>query len=137
RGGKALQVKPTGSTIAMPDAGDFDRTQPFTASAWVKLTRRGSTGAVVARMDPKNKHRGWDLWVEGDKPGTHIISAFPEDALKVVGNNPLPFNQWAHVAIVYDGSAKPSGVTVYLNGVPQPTTTQFDTLKSTTRTEVP
>src|SRR5262249_34774833 len=74
---------------------------------------------------------------EGDKPGTHIINAFPEDTLKVIGNNPVPFNQWAHVAIVYDGSAKASGVTVYLNGQPQPTTTQYDTLKSTTKTDVP
>ena len=137
RSGKALQVKQTGSQIGIPDAGDFDRTQAFTASAWVKIARRNSTGAVVARMDPKSKHRGWDLWIEGEKPGTHIINAFPEDALKVVGNNPLPFNQWAHVAIVYDGSSKASGVKVYVNGQVQPTTTQFDTLKNTTQTEVP
>jgi hypothetical protein len=137
RTGKALQVKQTGSQITIPDVGDFDRTQPFTASAWVKITRRNSTGAVIARMDPKNKHRGWDLWLEADKPGTHIINAFPEDALKVVGNNPLPLNQWAHMAIVYDGSGKQAGVKVYMNGQQQPTTTQFDTLKNTTRTEVP
>ncbi|HEV3385788.1 MAG TPA: DUF1549 domain-containing protein, partial [Gemmata sp.] len=137
RTGKALQVKQTGSQITVADAGDFDRAQPFTASAWVKVTRRNSTGAIVARMDPKNKHRGWDLWLEGDKPGTHIINAFPEDALKVVGNNPLPLNQWAHVAVVYDGTGKQAGVKVFVNGQVQPTTTQFDTLKNTTRTEVP
>jgi uncharacterized protein DUF1553/uncharacterized protein DUF1549/concanavalin A-like lectin/glucanase superfamily protein/cytochrome c len=137
RGGKALQVKPAGSTITVPDAGDFDRAQPFTASAWVKVTRRGSTGAVTARMDPKNKYRGWDLWIEGDKPGFHFINAFPEDTLKVVGTNALPVNQWTHVAVVYDGSAKASGVSVYLNGQRQPTTAQYDALKSTTRTNVP
>jgi hypothetical protein len=137
RGAKALQVKPSGSTITVPDAGDFDRAQRFTASAWVKLTRRNSGGAVVARMDPKNKYRGWDLWIEGDKPGFHLINAFPEDALKVVATNGLPVNQWAHVAIVYDGSAKSSGVSIYVNGQRQGTTTQYDSLKSTTKTEVP
>jgi hypothetical protein len=137
RGGKALQVKQTGSTITVPDAGDFDRSQVFTASAWVKLTRRGSGGAVVARMDPKNKYRGWDLWIEGDKPGFHLINAFPEDTLKVVGTNALPLNQWAHVAIAYDGSAKSSGVSIYVNGQRQATATQYDALKSTTRTDVP
>ena len=137
RAGKALQVKQTGSTITVPDAGDFDRAQAFTASAWVKLTRRGSGGAVVARMDPKNKYRGWDIWIEGDKPGFHLINAFSEDALKVVGTNALPLNQWAHVAVAYDGSAKSSGVSIYLNGQRQATTTQFDSLKSTTRTEAP
>jgi len=137
RGGKALQVKQTGSIITVPDAGDFDRTQPFTASAWVKLSRRGTTGAIVARMDPSNKYRGWDLWIEGDKPGMHFINAFPEDALKVVAQNALSINQWAHVAVTYDGSAKSTGVAVYINGQQQATTTQFDTLKSTTKTDVP
>jgi hypothetical protein len=137
RTGKALQVKPTGSQITAPDVGDWERTQAFTTSAWVKITKRNSTGAVIARMDPNNKHRGWDLWIEGEKPGTHILHAYPEDALKVVGNNALPFNQWAHVAIAYDGSSKPSGVKIYVNGQPQPTTTQQDSLKNTIRTDAP
>lgn len=139
RAGKVFAVRPKGGGLppSIPDAGDFDTKQPFTASAWVKLTRGNSTGAIVARMDPRNKHRGWDLWVEGGKIGTHIISAFPEDALKVVSNTPVPVNQWVHVAIAYDGTAKPEGVTIYVNGQPQGTTTQFNALKGTTRTEVP
>jgi hypothetical protein len=139
RGGKAFSVQPKGSggPASIPEAGDFDTKQPFTASAWVKLTRGNSTGAIVARMDPSKKHRGWDLWVENGRIGTHIISAFPEDALKVVSNQPVPLNQWVHVAVSYDGSAKPGGVTVSVNGQPQGVTTQFDTLKGSTRTEVP
>ncbi len=139
RGGKSFFVKAGGAAAppSIPDAGDFDTKQPFTASAWVKLTRGGVTGAIVARMDPADKHRGWDLWVEGGKVGTHILHAFPEDALKVVSNTPVPVNQWVHVAVAYDGSAKPSGVTLYVNGRPQGATTQYDTLKGTTRTAVP
>jgi hypothetical protein len=140
RGGKAFTVRPKGggNPPTIPDAGDFDAfKQAFTASAWVKLSRRNSTGAIVARMDPSNKHRGWDLWVEGGKIGTHILSAFPENALKVVSNTPVPVNQWVHVAVTYDGSAKKSGVTIYVNGQPQGTSAQFDTLKGTTQTNVP
>lgn len=140
RGGKVFSVQPkgTGNPPTIPEAGDFDTKQPFTASAWVKLTRGNATGAIVARMDgTTKKHRGWDLWVEGGKVGTHIISAFPEDALKVLTNTPIPTNQWAHVAVVYDGSAKASGVAIYVNGRPQGTTTQFDVLKGTTKTDVP
>jgi mono/diheme cytochrome c family protein len=137
RGAKALQIKQQGSQLTVPDAGDFDVKQSFTVAAWVKLTRANSNGAVVARMDPNNKHRGWDLWFEGNKPGTHIIHAFPENAIKVVSNNPLPTNQWVHVAIVYNGSAKAAGVRIFVNGTAQPTSTQNDSLSSTTRTEVP
>ncbi|MCI0701706.1 MAG: DUF1553 domain-containing protein [Planctomycetia bacterium] len=139
RGRKSLLVraKGTGGPVSIPEVGDFDTKQPFTASAWVKLARRNQAGAIIARMDSKNKHRGWDFWVEGEKIGMHLIHAFPEDAMKVVTNTPIPVNQWAHVAVVYDGSGKASGATVFINGQPQPTTTQFDTLKGTTKTQVP
>lgn len=138
RAEKAFTVRPKGAGDApmIPDVGDFDTKQAFTASAWVKLTRGNSTGAIAARMDPTKKYRGWDFWVEGGKIGIHIINAFPEDALKVVSNTPVPLNQWAHVAVAYDGSAKASGITVYVNGQPQGTTPQFDQLKGTTKTEV-
>jgi mono/diheme cytochrome c family protein len=139
RGGKAFAVQPKGTAAApaIPEAGDFDTKQAFTASAWVRLTRNNTTGAIVSRMDPKAKFRGWDLWVEGNKIGTHIINAFPEDALKVVTNTPVPTNQWVHVAVSYDGSAKKEGVTIYVNGRPQGAAAQNDTLKGTIRTEHP
>lgn len=137
RSGNALQILPKGSQLLVPDAGHFDLKQPFTAAAWVKLTQPNTNGAVVARMDPRNKHRGWDLWIEGNKPGVHIINAYPENALKVVSNTPLPINQWAHVTIVYDGTAKATGVKIYVNGTAQASTTQNDSLSSTTLTEVP
>lgn len=134
----SVQAKGSGGPPTIPDVGDFDTKQPFTASAWVKLTRNNSTGAIVARMDgPVSQHRGWDLWVENGKVGTHIISAFPADALKVLTNAPIPTNVWTHVSVVYDGSAKASGVAVYVNGRPQGTSALFDTLKGTTKTPLP
>ncbi|QJX00657.1 DUF1553 domain-containing protein [Frigoriglobus tundricola] len=141
RGGKAFAVKPAGSgaAVAVPEAGDFDgQKQAFTASAWVKLTRGNATGAVVARMDgPAKKHRGWDLWVENGRIGSHVIHEYPENALKVVSDTPLPVNQWVHVAVAHDGSAKATGATLYVNGRPQGAATQNDTLKGPTLTEVP
>ena len=82
RGGKVFSVQPKGSGNAplIADVGDYDTKQAFTASAWVKLTRGNSTGAVVSRMDPKNKFRGWDLWLEGGKVGSHVIHKWQSDA---------------------------------------------------------
>ncbi|MBP3954442.1 DUF1553 domain-containing protein [Gemmata sp. G18] len=139
RGGKALQVKPAGAgvPVSIPEAGNFDgQKEAFTASAWVKLTR-GANGAIVARMNSAKKHRGWDLWVEGDKIGAHIINEFPENALKVVSNTPVPMNQWVHVALVYTGTPSPEGITIYVNGRPQSLAVPYNSLKSTTLTEVP
>jgi hypothetical protein len=139
RGGKAFLVKGNGGgdPPTLPEVGDFDRKQPFSASAWVKVTNGGGYGAIAARMDPKNKYRGWDLWIEGGKLGMHIVNAFPEAALKAVSKNPLPVNQWVHVAVGYDGSGKASGVSAYVNGRAQDLTAQYDALKGSIRTDVP
>jgi hypothetical protein len=134
---KALTIKPTGSSIDFADAGDFEKDQGFSIGAWVKIPRRGMTGAIAARMDTGNKFRGWDLWMEQDKLGMHIINQWPEDALKVTSKTPLQPNQWYHVLVTYDGSAKAAGVKLYLNGVLQPLDAFTDQLKSTIKTNVP
>lgn len=123
--------------LTIPEAGDFDKGQPFTASAWVQITHRGRTGAIVSRMDNANNYRGWDLWIEGDRIGMHIVSSWPADALKVVARTPLQPRQWYHVAAVYDGSGKAGGVKMFLNGAAQPVDVAMDTLKSTTKTTAP
>src|SRR5262249_28521693 len=81
--------------------------------------------------------RGWDIWMQSDRVGTHIVSKWQEDALKVVAKNPLQPNKWTNICVTYDGSAKASGVKVYYDGEPQPTEVEADALKSTIRTSVP
>ena len=134
---KAAAVSPGGPSLEFGAAGDFDRNESFTASAWVKTARRGSVGAIAARMEVPPVHRGWDLWMENDKVGMHIISTWPSDALKVTTKQALQPNQWYHVLASYDGSGKAAGVRVYINGALQPVDVFTDQLKSTTRTKVP
>jgi hypothetical protein len=133
---KALSLQ-TSPALEIPAAGDFESDQGFTASIWVKLVRRNQTGAIMARMDNGNQYRGWDIWLEGDKVGTHIINKWQDDALKVVSKNPLKVNEWTHVCVTYDGSKKASGVTVYYNGKPQPVNIAADKLQGSIRTTVP
>lgn len=137
RGGKALLLRGKGSTAMLPEVGDFTRTQAFTVSVWIKVSRRSATGAVVARMDPANKHRGWDIWLESEKPGVHLISSWPDDAIKVVANQPLPYNRWSHLTISYDGSGKADGVVIYIDGNAVPATPQQKSVQGETRTPVP
>jgi hypothetical protein len=56
------------------------------------------------------------------------VSNWPQNALKVVSVNPLPMNQWVHVFVTYDGSAKPEGVRIYFNGQQQGTTVEQNSL---------
>lgn len=134
---KTFTIKPAGSAITIADVGDFEKDQGFSIGAWVKIPRRGTTGAVVARMDNGNKFRGWDLWIEQDKVGMHIINDWPDNALKVTAKSPLQPNQWYHLLVTYDGSSKAAGVKVYLNGALQPLDVFTDKLSASIRTNVP
>jgi hypothetical protein len=134
---KAYQVSPV-RTAELADAGDFDKGQPFTASAWVKLPNVNVSGAFLARMDEANEHRGWDLWVEGGRVGMHLVHKWQEDAIKVVTTNRIKPKVWTHVLVSYDGSGKAAGVKIYLDGAEQKSRdVQADALKGTTRTKVP
>jgi hypothetical protein len=125
------------STVQIPAAGDFDRSQAFSCAAWVKIPAGDTGGAIVARMDDQHDFRGWDLWLEGGRVGTHIVNKWPENALKTVTSEPLSPGKWHHVCITYAGTANTSGVHVYVDGSARPTADQANALKDTIRTQVP
>ncbi len=125
-----------GVTPEIAEVGDFEKDQKFSCSAWVYLTK-GKEGAVIARMDSTNDLRGWDLWLEDAKPGTHMISKWPDDAIKVVSKKALEMKRWTHIGVTYDGSSKGSGVQIYIDGEAQSVDVQKDKLKHTIRTTVP
>ncbi len=134
---KAFQTRP-GATVEAGDVGDFEKDQAFSFGAWVRLPRSRFNGAVFSRMDEKAEFRGWDLWVENGRFGSHVVSTWPTDALKVVAGNPVAHNSWNHVFVTYDGSGKAAGLRIYVNGVLQGNRNiQADTLRSTIRTKVP
>ena len=133
--GPALQT--TGAGLELNDVANFERDQAFSTSAWVKLNPNDSAGAIAARMDNVNKYRGWDFWVQARRVGTHIVNAWPDNALKVVAETQVPGNKWTHVAVTYDGSSKASGVKVYYDGKEQKTNVEADKLSATVKTRVP
>ena len=133
---KAFQRK-AGTEIASSEVGDFDKGQSFSYAAWVKLPAGGGNGAIFSRMDDQHDYRGWDLWMEGSRVGSHIISKWPENALKVVTRNPLSVGVWHHVCVTYPGTAKAGDLRVYVDGMVADTDIAADQLKSTIRTDVP
>jgi len=134
-GGQALQT--TGAAFELSDVGDFERDQPFSCSAWIKLNPNDSAGAIAARMDNTQNYRGWDFWVQARRVGMHIINKWSDDALKVVAQQQVKGNEWTHVTVTYDGSSKAAGVKVYYNGQEQKTNVEADKLQSTIKTSVP
>ncbi|CAN5563826.1 DUF1553 domain-containing protein [soil metagenome] len=135
---KSLGLK-AGAASTFKTVGDFDVKTPFTVATWVKPSKRNVSGALFARMDNTKAHRGWDVLMQSDRVATHLIDTWPAKALKVTTKATLKLNEWTHVTVTYDGSAKPSGVKIYFNGDLQPTDTESETLDltHTMRTNVP
>jgi hypothetical protein len=133
--GSALECQ--GQAVELPEVGDFEKDQPFSAVAWIKLPANDIQGAICARMDNTSGYRGWDFWSQQRRVGAHIIDAWPNNALKVVSQAQVPANEWTHVAVTYDGQGKAAGVKIYYNGRPQETLVEADQLSGTIRTSVP
>lgn len=136
-GNSGQAIETTGAAFELSDVGDFERDQPFSCSAWIKLNPNDTAGAIAARMDNGNAYRGWDFWVQQRRVGMHIINKWSDDALKVVAQPQVEGNKWTHVAVTYDGSSKAAGVKVYYNGQLQKTNVEADKLQNSIKTGVP
>ncbi|MGI9243003.1 MAG: DUF1549 domain-containing protein, partial [Verrucomicrobiales bacterium] len=124
------------NSFAFDEHPSRERDEPFTFAGWLKLPQN-SGGSVFARMDVSKSYRGYDFWVQGRSVGTHIISSWADDALKVVSSEPLNANQWQHVAITYDGSSTPEGIKIYIDGKLVSNKVEQNSLKGSIVTETP
>lgn len=130
-------TSPHGMVAEMPDVGDFDTHQPYTCAVWAKFPPTGS-GAIVSRMTDNDNYRGWDLWMENNQIGAHLIHHWSDDAIKVISKKPIADpTKWHHLCVTYDGSAKATGVQIYIDGILQKTQAQQNSLKGTMRTSTP
>ncbi|MCX6853914.1 MAG: DUF1549 domain-containing protein, partial [Verrucomicrobia bacterium] len=127
--GPAPVMKP-GGTFEIGAVGDFEKNQPFSYGAWVRAGKLGVNGAVLARMDEKGHYRGWDLWQDDRSFGAHIVSTWPNDALKVTTKKTsVRPGVWQHVFVTYDGSSKAKGVKIFIDGKEQELKTEVNGLK--------
>jgi hypothetical protein len=105
---------------------NFERTDAFSVSAWIKTSDITQHGSVVSKFFTE----GWffslnsselnmALWVTGG----NRISVSSSSA-------PLANNTWAHVCGTYDGSNTAAGINIYVNGSATGLTVNADTLVS-------
>lgn len=137
--GSAVQLK-AGSTINVGAVGDFQRDQPFTHSEWIRTSKIDQFSSPVARMDEQNSFKGWDLFFANGQLAVHIIQSWADNAIKVTTQGVvIKKDTWHHVCITWDGSGKPDGIAIYVDGKRQPTVTNTNTLQADAdvRTDTP
>ncbi len=100
--------------LILPAQGDFERDQPFSYGCYVNPDN--GSGSPISRMDAGDGFRGWDIYLAGGRPAVHIIHHWPDNALKVNAKETIPNGQWSHLFVTYDGSGKPEGIKIYING---------------------
>lgn len=115
--GKILGAARTknGTYVDAGNIGDFERTDAFSYGCWFKADGR-VVGAPIARMDDGNAHRGYDIHLSGNALEMHLIHRWPDDAFKVSAPAKMESKTWHHAFVTYDGSGKPEGVKIYLDG---------------------
>ena len=73
--------------------------------------------------------QGMELYIEENKLGFSFIRIPGKEMLFVEAEQELLKNKWQHITVSYDGSQKPSGIKMYLNGKLLKQKTIHDNLK--------
>jgi hypothetical protein len=124
------------NNINLGNVGDFENNDKFSLGAWVKNPGKDSA-AIISKMDIKDANRGYDISIENGKIAVQFIHAIPKNYLKVTSTEALPANEWNHIFVTYNGSKKPYGVKIYINGEKQNITRNNYTLTKTIKTKAP
>ncbi len=120
---------PEGSVVDLGNVANFDDDECFSYGAWVK-TSNGRNSVILAKTDPSQLHKGYELSMQEGQVKTIISRRRPGYIVKVVTKEALITpNEWHHVFVTYDGSKLASGVVIYVDGKPQPADVWSDALK--------
>jgi hypothetical protein len=133
-----------GTKLELPNIGDYEKDQPFSGGGWFQIrfnpTAIGdvNSGSLMSRLDNSHGSRGWELWYENGALIVNLIDASPKNAIKVqTKTKNFAKGEWHHAFITYDGSGNAAGISVYVDGKPQPLQIVTDALDGSIRTKVP
>ena len=128
--------------LEVPDAGDFQRDQPFTLSLWLRPVKTGegkdSQGSLLARMEEGASRRGIEVYYEtNQRLYVQLAHEVESNAIRVRSDREIQWNKWQHICVTYDGSSSAGGIRIFVDGVPWAVKGEQDNLKGSIRTREP
>ena len=133
--GKALYFADQEVAILGKGVGYYERTQPFSIDLWVKAAQVYEDVAIFHHRETENAgNAGYQLQLEKNHLRWEMMHARAGNGISLLSKQPIPANEWVHIAITYDGSSRAAGTAIYLNGVRAETELTRDSL---TRTIIP
>ena len=118
-----------GAFVNAGDVADFGYFDKFSISAWIQPS--DPDGTVISRMTPVEEGAGYYVHLQNGRLQVNLVKRWLDDAIRIESHDPIPLNQWSHVAVVYDGSRVASGIMVYLNGRPVRMDVKLDRINQT------
>lgn len=127
-------------TLTIPNVGDFEANEPFSAGAWVFLPSgfKGE-GSLISRMEgPKGSEVGWDFFVRDRDFGINLIHRRRSNAMKVRAREKVMIpGKWQHLFFTFGGTRYGSDVKLYVDGVEVPVNRDSDRLEHSIRVNAP
>jgi hypothetical protein len=131
----------TTSSVTTTQDFNYERTQAFSISAWVKPSAGSPSGFIAATAPVVSK--GWGLFYVGSDATTYGYTGPGQVAFHIAadGTNLLhcftPAGsvsdaKWSHITAAYAGTSLASGISFVVNGIPTPATCAANTLSATT-----
>ena len=127
-------------TLTIPNAGDFDASEPFSGGAWVFLPDEfKGEGSLMSRMEGlKGSEVGWDLFVRDRDFGVNLIHRRRSNAMKVrAREKTMNPGKWQHLFFTYGGTRHASDVKLYVDGIEVAANRDSDRLEHSIRANAP
>jgi len=115
--GQAVEF--TGDDAVNLPLGNYERSQPFSVSLWLKTPDVKDRAVVFHRSGAWTDagSRGYELLIEDGRLKWSLIHFWPGNAISIAAKKPLPLNQWTHVVVASDGSSRAAGLRLYVDGL--------------------
>ena len=113
----------------------------FSGGGWLEVPGMPSgigdvtVASIMSRMDTAHDFRGWDLFFDNGPVTLYLVNTWEANALRLQTTTSIARNEWHHVFFTYDGSGKPAGVHLYIDGREQPTKVLDNTLTGTMKSD--
>jgi parallel beta-helix repeat protein len=116
---------------------NFTNTNTFTIESWVKWN--AGLGMVFSKMNDVPPYTGYEVYVDASGAiNVLLINTWVTNTLYTkTTTTPLADNTWHHVAVSYNGTQTPSGISIYVDGVLQAQTTIYNTLSANIQNAIP
>lgn len=103
-------------SVGLPANLDFEYTDPFTISCWIKPTNTSQSAPVIAKATAGSGYKGLVLWQSGTNLYTYLINNYGSNALEQ-SNSCLTAGTWVHLVWTNDGTGSAAGNKLYVDGV--------------------